>query len=425
MIEQLPNVSALDANNFPRHRWYFFKEAFSPAIVDHAMEASDLKPGDRVVDPFSGSGTTPLAATMAGLIGAGTEVNPFMAFVARAKSTHSTNRRFGTASKKALSGMGDKQPHWLETFSTFSEHAELGQKRGKWLFNSEVLRAFGGGWEASRNLNPSERNLVQLCLIGAAMDVANAAKDGKCLRYRKDWQQLRLGRDDFEQAFLTRVSMVSEDIEKAPLKDRYADIKLGDSRSKAFDEAFDLCVTSPPYLNSFDYTDVYRPELFLGEFVRNMGDLQALRLATLRSHVQAKWTSPSQTDFGKHYEEASQELRKRSTLMWDRRLPEMVQAYFEDMANVLLLMRSKAKPKASLSLIVSTSAYCGVEIPVDLIIADIAIRNGWFLREVTVLRYLKRLSGQQWHALNDRSTTRGPHLRESMVVIDAQPRRLT
>lgn len=423
MSHSLPNVSALDACNYPRHRWYFFKEAFSPALVDHAIAASELRPGGSVVDPFSGSGTTPLAATMLGFDGAGTEVNPFMAFVARAKSTHSTKRRFDVAAKRALQGIGNTLEHPLETFSTFSEKAELAKQRGKWLFNSEVLRAFGGGWEASQGLSPSERNLVQLCLIGAAMDAANASKDGKCLRYKKGWQELRLGRDQFEQAFMARASIVAEDIEVAPLHERQSHIVIGDSRSNTLDRQFDLCVTSPPYLNSFDYTDVYRPELFLGGFVRDMAELRTLRMATLRSHVQAKWTAPSQSDFGSHYDEASSELKKRAILMWNPRLPEMVQAYFEDISNVLLLMRSRAKAKSSMSIVVSTSAYCGVEVPVDLIIADIAVRSGWFLREVTVLRYLKRLSGQQWHALNDRNSAQGPHLRESMVVIDAQPRR--
>ena len=39
---------------------------------------------------------------------------------------------------------------------------------------------------------------------------------------------------------------------------------MADSRygGVAGTKQFKLCVTSPPYLNSFDYTDVYRPELF-------------------------------------------------------------------------------------------------------------------------------------------------------------------
>ena len=47
--------------------------------------------------------------------------------------------------------------------------------------------------------------------------------------------------------------------------------QVADSRHHLPDSfaGFKLCVTSPPYLNSFDYTDIYRPELFLGGFVQS------------------------------------------------------------------------------------------------------------------------------------------------------------
>lgn len=153
-----------------------------------------------------------------------------------------------------------------------------------------------------------------------------------------------------------------------------------------------------------------------------MEDLTALRKKTLRSHVQIKWSSPVESNFGQHYDDAMFRLRTESGHLWNGRIPEMVQAYFEDMSSVFLNLRARAKKSASVWLVVSTSAYAGVEIPVDLILADVANRNGWFLREVTVLRYLRRVSGQQWHKLNDSSDGNGPYLRESLVVLDAQPR---
>jgi hypothetical protein len=183
-------------------------------------------------------------------------------------------------------------------------------------------------------------------------------------------------------------------------------------------------------LNSFDYTDVYRPELFLGGFVKDMSELRALRLAALRSHVQASWEPPSTVDFGKtygdsmaHLQLAIHDLQERDDPLWDRRIPTMVQAYFEDMVRVLTRLRAFAKPNASTWIVVSTSAYAGIELPVDLIIADIAAKSGWFLREVVVLRYLKRVSCQQWTELSQRGNASGPFLRESLIVLDAAPRK--
>jgi hypothetical protein len=64
---------------------------------------------------------------------------------------------------------------------------------------------------------------------------------------------------------------------------------------------------------------------------------------------------------------------------------------------------------------VSTSAYAGIEVPVDLILAEIATRNGWGLREIGVLRYL-RSAGQHWHRV-DVHGAQGPRLRESVVML--------
>lgn len=421
--DKLPNVSALETAKESRHRWYYFKEAFSPEIVRHAISDATLPEGAVIYDPFSGSGTTVLTALQGGFNGRGTEVNPFLRFVASAKTTNSRKTKLANAFDRVFEGARSKAVHPLERFSTFSELGEASQKRGKWLFNSSVLRAFGGAWAATALNDPAERTLTQLAAIAAAMDAANAEKDGKCLRFKQSWEETRYSYTDFRNALeRRRDEMLADCLETEVMRSGSASIQLGDSRGITPNENFDLCVTSPPYLNSFDYTDVYRPELFLSGFVKSMEELTTLRTRTLRSHVQTKWSTPLASDFGQHYDETMARLDVERDHLWNRRIPEMVQAYFEDMSSVFLNLRSKAKQSASIWLVVSTSAYSGVEIPVDLILADIAGRNGWFLREVTVLRYLRRVSGQQWHKLNNASDGEGPYLRESLIVLDAKPR---
>lgn len=414
----VPSVSALDSADYARHRWYFFKEGFSPAIVNHAIEDAKVGQGALVIDPFCGSGTVPLQAALKGLCGRGIEVNPFLTFVARTKLATCSTRSFDTMLSKAKTGVdrGAKSP--LEGFSTFS------RKRGaeRWLFNMPVLRAFEGGWlAASREKGPAT-NLIKLCLIEAAMDTCNAAKDGKCLRYKRDWKKLHLGRDKFEEALEAQAMRVREDIESGVRPNRGSRIEQGDIRVKELPKEFNLCITSPPYLNSFDYTDVYRPELFLGKFVTSMPQLVRLRLRTLRSHVQVNWPRASDHEYGTRYAESLRLILARKERLWNRRIPDMIKAYFEDMEVVLKALRQKAAPTASAWIVVSTSAYAGVEIPVDLIIADIAGACGWYLRDVHVLRYLDRLAGQQWNELSQQKNSK-PHLRESLIILDAKARR--
>ena len=118
-----------------------------------------------------------------------------------------------------------------------------------------------------------------------------------------------------------------------------------------------------------------------------------LRLKTVRSHVQANWTPPLKTHFGHIFDSMFQQVTKRVDHLWDKRIPVMIQAYFEDMAQILRNLKACALADATIWLVVSTSAYAGIEIPVDLILAELAQREGWYLNEVAVLRYL-RAAGQ-------------------------------
>lgn len=417
------SVSALDSVGQARHRWYFFKEAFSSEVVKRATKDAGCNADDLIFDPFCGSGTVTLQSALDGHRSAGIEVNPFLAFVARTKLKQCSPATFEAHAEDAIrrAKRGKRSP--LEGYSTFTATSDA----SKWLFNVSVLRAFEAAWSGLDMCHAPEHDLIRLCLLGAAMDAANVVKDGKCLRYLRDWREKNFDGETFTAAFEARAKCVTTDLMTAPLERPMATIKQGDVRRIAPNVLrgmkFRLCVTSPPYLNSFDYSDVYRPELFLGRWVRTTADLRALRSKTLRSHLQIKWTAPTENDFGARYAESLERLKPLAPNLWNGRIPLMIQAYFEDMRRVLKVLRQHASEEASVWIIVSTSAYAGVEIPVDLIIADIAATSGWYLREVSVVRYLGQVAGQQWDNLSKQKANR-PHLRESVVILDAHPRRV-
>lgn len=70
------------------------------------------------------------------------------------------------------------------------------------------------------------------------------------------------------------------------------------------------------------------------------------------------------------------------------------------------------KPEAEAWIVVSTSAYAGIQIPVDLILADLGAMTGFELKGVYVLRSL-RAAGQQQRKFG----TAGLPLRESLIIL--------
>ncbi|QYK54335.1 MAG: hypothetical protein KF824_05405 [Fimbriimonadaceae bacterium] len=411
--------SATQSLTVPRHRWYAVKEAFSPELVKHACNESNIEKGSTLFDPFSGSGTVCLSAAQNGFKAKATEVNPFLAFLGKTKLTTCTPDMFLKAYESVRLASDSDQVCELEKFSTFSSKSG----RDKWLFPLKPLRAVMSGLASLEGNSSAESDLMKVALLGAVMDCCNAFKDGKCLRYKRNWAENESTRADFFDFLDHRVQMIKHDLSTDTLDASDCSIVEGDVRAQIKgleSQPFDLVLTSPPYLNSFDYSDVYRPELFLGGFVKNNDELMKLRLKTLRSHVQAKWEDPQESMFGHLYSDAFSAVTSRESSLWDRRLPLMIRAYFEDMSNLLTAVRAKSSSKCQFWIVVSTSAYAGVEIPVDLILAEMASSRGWLLKQVSVVR---RLRSSSQHTLRGVSGCYDPvQLRESVVIVEADPK---
>lgn len=393
--------------DLPRHRWYYYKEGFSPHLVEKAIENSDIRKDDLIIDPFNGSGTTTLTASLNGYQSIGIEVNPFTSFLSDTKIRNANVKKLKEWHGKLIDSSDKGADSPLLKYSTFSQNDHL----KKWLFNDSVLNSFEGGWQLTDEIKSYDiKKITRLALIISAVQNCNARRDGKCFRYRPNWEENGLGKESFLQVLSHNLDTIIEDIDKQTITQK-ANIITGDCRTKLKSksiEPFKLCVTSPPYLNTFDYTDIYRPELFLGKFVFNNKDLYKLRLKTVRSHIQAKWKAPTQSDFGFLYQETMAHVNNNIENLMSKNIPMMIQAYFEDIFNILKLLKQKAVKDAQIWLVVSNSAYADKQIPVDLIIGDIGTKAGWYLKEIGVLRYLRKRKTKYSTNVNE--------LRESVVI---------
>lgn len=405
--------------NEPRHRWYPVKEAFSPDLLNHVCDQTNLQKGALVFDPFSGSGTVCLSAALTGFSARATEVNPFLAFLGKTKLLDCEPEALESLYKRVKLAADSDETCNLESVSTFSPKGGA----SKWLFPLKPLRSFSAGFRSLNETPSNESQLLKLALLGSVMDCCNAFKDGKCLRYKTDWKENEASRADFFDYLQQRYTIMLNDIVQSKLQGTDCCIIEGDVRDSlnCLPEAkLDLIITSPPYLNSFDYSDIYRPEMFLGGFVESNAELMQIRLKTLRSHVQAKWRLPTDQNFGLVYGEAIETVISHRDSLWDKRIPLMIQAYFEDMAKLIGELRTHCRCEAEFWIVVSTSAYAGVEIPVDLILAELASSRGWNLKQISVVRQL-RSSSQ--HRLRGATRNYDPiPLRESVVRLVADPK---
>src|SRR5690554_950638 len=141
-----------NTTKLPRHRWYYYKEGFSPNLVEEAISKSDLNQDDLIIDPFNGSGTSTLTASLLGYRSLGIEVNPFTSFLSSAKTLNVEVSELIKGRNVLLKAAEKDFISPLIGYSTFSKSESL----NKWLFNDSVLNAFESGWQGTSAVSNSD-----------------------------------------------------------------------------------------------------------------------------------------------------------------------------------------------------------------------------------------------------------------------------
>ncbi len=202
---------------------------------------------------------------------------------------------------------------------------------------------------------------------------------------------------------------ISEKAEKEPKIILGSSLKMKDIEDKTIKGV----IFSPPYANCFDYTEIYKIELWFGDFVKKYEDLKKLRGVAVRSHLNG-YKAYEGVDVQRtlpYLENILTELSQQK--LWDSRIPEMIRAYFQDMFGSLEEIFRVLKKNGFCSIIVSSSAYAGIVIPSDLLLAEYARKIGFKVREIDVARFIIP-SSQQYNKTKDHKN----FLRESIIYLE-------
>jgi hypothetical protein len=344
------------------------------------------------------------------------EVNPFAHHVAVAKMRNSYRTSgFQETLRKVLKLARARRRKALPIpeMSTITKRGDL----KKWLFAPESLQGILGLRVAFEEVQPLYRNLFLVVLSSVLNEIGNTTKDGKCVRYKRRWQDRHIDREKVIDSFEERASVFLEDIaflEKRPHSLSNAQVcskaNVMEGLRRIPDRSVDAVITSPPYCNSFDYTDVYMPELWALGFVKSYSDVRRLRRKTFCSHVQVKW----KFDKKSLPESISDIIASISEeALWNDTIPEMIRGYFIHMQGLLTELMRVTKRNARLCFVVGNSSYFNIHLPTDLLIASLAEKVGFSTEEIRVLRPFSK-STQQISTTSGRSIT---SLRESLVIL--------
>ena len=403
----------------PVQRWFQYREGYTIELCKRLFLPNE----SFVIDPFCGFGSTLLAARNAGLESAGLDVNPLAAFVAKVKT-----RTYG---KSQIADIRNS----ILLLSSLTKRAPAAPSPalrilGK-LFHKDILHALSIFRFAITSL-PQKRTREFLFLGWVAIleEVSNVYREGNGVKYRNrirrgnkytvkpydEWQAEKFPSNKFKYVrdiLLSKLELMTteagESLRRGP-EPLIVQACASKAASLVPKEGASLAIFSPPYCNCFNYIKAYKLELWMAGFIRTYPDIRALTAKGLRSRVESL-LDPVHDPYPPIIEDLVSLMSKSK--LWSPQLPDVVRGYFADMQRTMAVLVRSIKRGGRCIIVVGNSAYGGVLIPSDLLLAHIASSLGFQVKEIVVARHLTTSSQQKRSLAPLRD-----YLRESIIHLE-------
>jgi 16S rRNA G966 N2-methylase RsmD len=365
-----------------RHGWIRLTPAYSVKLVGQLLD--QLPSARYVLDPFSGSGTTGLVCAQRGLACDLIDINPFLVWLAQAKSRNYTLHQLEATRTAAAQIMRFVSQMTTEAWIPPIHNIE------RW-WSPQHLIALARLRHAITTIESSSASmdLLFVAFCRAVIQWSNAAFNHQSMSFKDDLQ-LRFEIDDRDtvyQTFLADVQKVTRSAAE-PIAGNIG-VFQGDARdvSSITSQRYDTLITSPPYPNRMSYIRELRPYMYwLGYLkeAREAGELdwQAIGgtwgIATSRLQ---QWTTDTPLTCIPDFESTIAEIHEHSDL-----LANYVQRYFVDMWSHLESVRTVMLPQSRLHYIVGNSKFYETVVPVENWFAAMMQAQGYSNIEIKNIR---------------------------------------
>lgn len=389
----------------PIQRWFQYREGYTVDLCDQIFAPNE----EFVVDPFCGFGSTLLAARRRGIPALGIDANPLAAFVSRVKTRNYSN--------KILSSIKLETARLARARTVSSYNAPPELRIIDQLFHPEILTSL---LSLKRRIDEVEdgklHDFLTLGWISILEDVSNVFREGNGIKYRNrvrrgntykvspydDWAKKRFPADKFgfvKNALTARLHLMISDVENETRSAQEPQIFHADASDLTKlvpGSNVSLALFSPPYCNCFNYIKAYKLELWMAGFIRNYPDIKRLTAMGIRSRVESV-LDPVCEDYIPEVDFLIELMDPEG--LWSAQLPEVVRGYFADMQSRMMHVHSVLKPGGRCVIVVGNSAYAGVIIPTDLLLARTAENLGFKVERLEVCRHLTTSSQQRTRLL--------------------------
>lgn len=397
--------------------WYHFIQDFTGQFALEWLNQLS-KPGDVIWEPFSGSGTTLVAAKLLGHNSIGYDISPFMVDVARVKidwsiDTSNIEQEFCSILNQLSTSRASEPDVGLRiSWDEYNHHLDpttplylSDKKLSKWIAPRVAVRVQELLKVVDRINDIRIKRFFRLAAASVLIPASN-------MTFRPNICYERQPHIDYPvvQFFQERaLDMIS--VYRSLTANEYpalAQVSIGDARYVGPPKA-DLIFTSPPYPNDMEYVHQTRLELILLEYINGARELTKLKKKMISSSVKLVYKSNDwQRKYGLEipgvkdiYIPVKETLKGRN---WGWNAAEMIAQYFGGMRLVFKNWAKSLSPGGIVAIVIGDSAFNGVKVPSDKLLAEAASMEGLSLDCIDVFR-------TRWNTKHD------IELRESVVIL--------
>ena len=416
-------VSSLQKNlNGEVHEWYRIVLGYPDRLVTELLTRFSVKPGDLVLDPFCGSGTTLVECMKVGINSIGIDANPSSCFSARVKTNwHLNPDRLFDLTREVERAV----PRYLNRLTAYKSDPtykyldQTGMLARKWISRRPLRKAIAIKKSIERlHTSSAYRDAMMLALISEVVHGASNVKFGPelyCSRVKRDAKVLA--------GFKSRISTMLNDL-RVVSKVSFGSARVfrGDSRKvSTFSQAcrkasIASVICSPPYPTEHDYTRNSRLELAFLEEVVDLESLRAIKKAMIRSHTKGIYAGDDDESLVENNSRidrlvsALEPKIQTKTYGFARLYPKVLREYFGGMKRHFKSIKPFLVPGANCAYVVGDqSSYLQVHVPTATILSHIAEEIGFQTVEI-----------KHWRSRWSTTTSREVH-EHILILKNAKP----
>lgn len=327
------------------HGFHRYPAKFIPQLARRLIDEHSA-PGDMVLDPFCGCGTTLVEAMVTDRPSFGVDINPIAVQISKAKIQHLEPEE-----------VDEFQNHLEDRVKTITAEPPDNPRIAYW-FKDEQMLDLAKLLVAIQDLPHVDLRMFFLCAF------SNILKNCSIWHQKsnKPTRDFKKKPADVMRTFARQVRMMKKGnaaFRKAMQgRDASAIAWCGDSRKLPLgNESVDLMITSPPYVTSYEYADLHQLSMLWFEDLR---DLRAFREEFIGSTLNREFA-----DNGRFKYETRNTLAGDIVSLLERnhlKTASSVNNYFRAMHQIWVELARVLRPGAKACIVIGNTSLKGVEI---------------------------------------------------------------